>query len=374
MKVAVVENRDRGGIIQRFGQACPEVYAAKTVASVVAALQSAGHVVEVFEGDKVLLDRLERFLTPGAAADGLVFNMAYGIQGESRYTHVPAMLEMAGVAYTGAGPLGHAISLDKVVTKQVIASAGVPTPAYRVFRAPGDSDAGLRYPLIAKPRHESTSFGLQVVDTRHDLDAAVAAIVSEYRQDALVEEFVEGREVCVALLGNDRPEVLPIVEQDFGRRDAQVLTYHDKYHLASDSVVKICPAVLEPGLAATIAAIAVDTFRACHCRDYARVDFRIDRDGRPFVLEINSMASLGGGGSYVLAAARAGYDFPDLVNRIVDLARGRAAASLQRERPAILLPDNSGTQRNSQWPSRTDGPGGVWQSANAHRELSGSPR
>src|SRR6266567_4350376 len=113
MKVAVVRNRGISGVINRFGQACPEVYASKTIKSVVDALRAWDHTVAEFEGDKTLLAELEQFLSQKAddGPGGLVFNMAYGIQGESRYTHVPAMLEMAGVRYTGSGPLGHAIAL-----------------------------------------------------------------------------------------------------------------------------------------------------------------------------------------------------------------------------------------------------------------------
>src|SRR5262249_14757095 len=151
---------------------------------------------------------------------GMVFNMAYGIQGNGRYTHVPAMLEMAGVPYTGSSPLGHALSLDKVITKRLLLEAGIPTPNFRVMRSsPEDSTEGLRFPVVVKPRHESTSFGLQLIAEPSGVGAAVEAIVAKYRQEALVEEYVAGREVCVALLGNDyATEVFPLVEQDFGDR------------------------------------------------------------------------------------------------------------------------------------------------------------
>src|ERR1035437_75010 len=129
MKVAVVRNRSHEGVINRFGQPCPEVYGKKAVQIAIDSLREGGHTVEVLEGDTTLLARLAGFMPPDENKNptGMVFNMAYGIQGHSRYTHVPAMLEMAGVPYTGAGPLGHAISLDKVVTKIQIRDAGVPT-------------------------------------------------------------------------------------------------------------------------------------------------------------------------------------------------------------------------------------------------------
>ena len=329
MKVAVVRNRETSGVIARFGQVCPEVYSAKTIRSVIEALAASGHCVAEFEGDKTLLPRLEAFLSAededGPA--GMVFNMAYGIQGESRYTHVPAMLEMAGVLYTGSGPLGHAIALDKVVTKDLLCKAGVPTPNYAVLRRPEQAAVGLRFPLVVKPRHESTSYGLRLVTNDAELAIAVDAVVEEYQQDALVEEYIEGREICVALLGNEPMEFLPLVEADFGDRRTRLVTWDDKFHLSKVEPAKICPAPVDEVLAQRLKEISLACFRACYCKDYARVDIRIDSRGNPYVLEINSMASLGAGGSYVKAALAAGYTFESLVNRILEIACRRYSSA-----------------------------------------------
>ena len=339
MNVAVVRNRSRAGVIARLGRPSPETYGRKSVQRVLDALRAGGHRVACLEADKTMLSELERFLSLDPldpAPSGLVLNMGYGIQGEARYTHVPAMLEMAGVPYTGATPLGHAVSLDKVVAKVLMRDAGVPTPAFRVMARPGEPLGGLRFPLVVKPRHESTSHGLQFVTTRGGLDAAVAATVVAHRQEALVEEYVDGRELCVGLLGNDPPAVLPPVELDFSGRALRLVTIDDKYHRALDEPAKVCPARLPAATLAEVEAIAVATFEACHCRDYARVDIRLDADGRPFVLEINSMASLGAGGSFVRAAEVAGLTFDALVNRIVAIASQRSwpsALGADAERP-----------------------------------------
>jgi D-alanine-D-alanine ligase len=325
MKVAVVQNRDYTGVINTFGRPCPEVYGAKTIELVIDSLRQQGHEVLLCEGDIHLLDRLELFMPPGAGGrpGGMVFNMAYGIQGECRYTHVPAMLEMAGMPYTGSSPLGHALALDKVITKDLIRSAGVPTPNYRVMRRAGEHCGDLRFPLVVKPRHESTSFGLHLVNDRRELGEAVEAVAAQYRQDALVEEYIPGREVCVALLGNEELEFLPLVEQDFGGCESCLVTWQDKMHKSAVEPRKVCPAGLPDNLAARLREIAAATFRACHCNDFARVDLRIDHSGQPYVLEINSMASLGSGGSYVLAALTAGYSFAGLIQRILDVAHQR---------------------------------------------------
>jgi D-alanine-D-alanine ligase len=253
----------------------------------------------------------------------MVFNMAYGIQGECRYTHVPAMLEMAGIPYTGSSPLGHALALDKVITKILLRDAGVPTPAFQVMSQPDEDPSGLRFPLVVKPRHESTSYGLRLVHNRKELADAVLAIVHQFQQEALVEEYIDGREVCIGMLGNRDIEFLPPVEIDFANRELRLMTWDDKYHRRVDEPQKICPALLADCLAARLRELSLTTFAACHCKDYARVDIRIDPSGRPFVLEINSMASLGEGGSFVRAAVQAGYRFTSLVNRIIKIAYDR---------------------------------------------------
>ena len=326
MKIAIVRNREPARVINRFGQPCPETYGEKTIEAVAQALRSHRHEVAICEGDTTLFAALETFMPPGPDGQptGMAFNMAYGIQGDCRYTHVPAMLELAGIPYTGSSPFGHALALDKVVTKQLLIDAGISTPRYAVMRTGTEPCERLRFPLVVKPRHESTSFGLALVDDRAALEQAVKNIVARYRQDALVEEYIDGRELCAGLLGNDLIECLPLVEQDFRGRARRIVTWEDKLHKVVDEPSKLCPAPVDGTLARKVREISVETFHACHLRDYARVDIRVDAAGSPYVLEINSMASLGATGSYVTAAQAAGYSFADLVDRIVEVAHERS--------------------------------------------------
>ncbi|MFB6452922.1 D-alanine--D-alanine ligase family protein [Bradyrhizobium tunisiense] len=320
MRVAIARNHNHTGVINRFGQTCREEYDRDAVERIVAALQEGGHETLLCEADKGLLATLERFMPPDPQARpaGIVFNLANGIQGECRLSHVPAMLELAGVPYTGAGPLGNALALDKVITKTLMRDRGVPTPNFRVMRSGTEASYDLRFPVVVKPRSESTSFGLQVVHEPAQLRQAVEAIVTRYAQDALVEEYIEGREIYVGLLGNGDPETLPLVEQDFGDRAMRIFTNEDKERMA---LAPICPAKVDSKLATMLQDMSVATFRACECRDYARVDIRIDRSGQPFVLEINSIPALRG--IYVQAATTAGYSFSSLINRILDVAHKR---------------------------------------------------
>lgn len=177
------------------------------------------------------------------------------------------------------------------------------------MRSGTESTGDLRFPLVVKPRYGSTSRGLQFVDEPAQLRQAVEGIVTQYAQDALVEEYIDGREIHVQLLGNAEFEVLPLVECDFGDREMRLLTWEVKCTAAA-AVPSVCPAQIGSDLARELQDISVATFRACHCRDYARVDLRIDRSGRPFVLEINSMPGLEKTSS-------------SLVNRILDVAHTR---------------------------------------------------
>ncbi|RWI15737.1 ATP-grasp domain-containing protein [Mesorhizobium sp.] len=334
MRVAIVSNSDFTGVINRLGQPYPQPEAPQqqpwqqpahgTVEMVMAALQERGHETLLCEGDKGLLATLERFMPPDPQArpSGIVFNLAEGIQGEKRETHVPAMLEMAGIPYTGCSPLGIGLTCDKVITKMLIRDRGVPTPNFRVMRCGTEGTGDLRFPVVVKPRHEGSSFGLQLVHEPAQLRQAVEVIVTQYAQDALVEEYIDGREIAIGLLGNGEPDVFPPVEHDFGDREARLMTWEAKY-VAAKTPPQICPAQIGSSLASVLRDISVATFRACQCRDYARVDLRIDCTGQPFVLEMNSMPGLSMHSSYVLGAMTAGHSYSSLINRILDVAHTR---------------------------------------------------
>ncbi len=326
MKIAVVRNRNNEGVLTQLNQPSLEKYGRRSVQNVMDALRAGGHTVKVVEGDMTMLRKLQKFMPPDPETGlptGMVFNMSYGIQGEGRYEHVPAMLEMAGIPYTGPGPRSHAISLDKVISKLLMEKAGIPTPKFCTLSKTKRDLDGLRYPLIVKPRHESTSNGLELVHDYQALESAADVIVNHYKQEALVEEYIDGREIAVGLLGNDPIEMLPIVELDFGDRPLKIMTRADKFHKTPDEPQKICPASLSQAQIGRLKEVALDVYRLCKCKDYARVDIRLDSNGNPYVLEINSMTTLGRGGGYVMSAQVAGYSFEELICHIIDVAHQR---------------------------------------------------
>ncbi len=325
MKIAVIYNYESNAVINLFGTPNRERYGLKTIKAITNALKQGGHQVKSFEGDKNIIANLEGFMPAVIAGErpGLVFNLSYGIQGKARYTHIPGILEMIGVPYLGSSPDTHAIALDKVVTKMVLRQRGLPTPDFDVLDTPDSPVAeSLRYPLIVKPRSEAVSYGLKIVHDERELREGVAAIYQAFKQPTLVEEYIAGREINVGLLGNDSPEALPPVELDFGE-GAPIFSFEDKTHTSGRNIGKLCPAPLTEEQTQTVTGLAVRAFRELGCLDCARVDFRMDAEGNFYILELNSMASLGQGGSYVHAAATIGLDFEALANRMVDVATQR---------------------------------------------------
>jgi D-alanine-D-alanine ligase len=218
MKIAVVYNRESKNVINLFGVPNRERYGKRAIARITAALKEGGHQVITLEGDKDLVPKLEEFMPRVVKGErpGMVFNLSYGIQGQARYTHVPSILEMMGLPYVGSGPLAHSLALDKVVAKVLFQKNHVPTPAFAVLKEEGFDLPPLSFPLIVKPKNESTSFGLEIVHDEAELRDAARIIFDEFGQAVLVEEYIEGREINVGLIGNTPAQPLPPAELDFG--------------------------------------------------------------------------------------------------------------------------------------------------------------
>ena len=311
---------DEHDVINVFGMITKEFYGIQTVEQVANSLEKGGHSVKIIEGGMNFIEDMKNFMPRVVSGDrpGMVFNMAYGIQGQNRYTHVPAMLEMLGIPYTGSGPETHAVVQDKVMTKIILQKNHLPTPGFWVFTSPNDTFDDLTFPVIVKPKMESTSMGMEVVDNWDDLQKAVAKQMETYSQEILVEQFIPGREFAVGLLGNGNDlEILPIVEMDLKGDPNSIQTNTDKLETPVD---KICPAPLTEEQTEEIKRISLTAFKKLGLNDFTRVDFRMSDDGHFYVLELNSMASLGKNGSYYAAAKAAGYTYDSLINKMLDVA------------------------------------------------------
>ncbi|MFI5311891.1 MAG: hypothetical protein ACHQQ3_11695 [Gemmatimonadales bacterium] len=312
----------------------------ETLLAVEAAIREGGHTVVRVEADAEVAERLR-----GSGAD-IVFNISEGVSraggiagGESRESLVPAVCELIGMPYTGSGVLSTATCLDKPRTKQVLKWHDIPTPAFQVFEHGNESvSTGLRYPLIAKLAGEGSSMGLgadSIVDDERALRRAVSRLIETYHGRVLVEEFIQGREFTVGVLGNAPPEALPIVEVVFDEpRGINLFDPDDPIRVLAQeagSVIpsggghrSVCPAQIREALAERIRERARRAFRALGCRDWCRIDFRMDLAEDVYLLELNPIAGIDP--SYLLprAAAAAGLTYAMFVNRILDSALERA--------------------------------------------------
>ncbi|MDR4515156.1 M20/M25/M40 family metallo-hydrolase [Nitrosomonas sp.] len=323
MKVAVIFNKRKKnegeGVINVFGSQNQETYNPATVERVAAALEQGGHNVRIIDGNIHVIEQLQEFMPRVVQGDqpGMVFNMAYGIQGVSRYTHIPSLLEMLGIPYVGSSPAGHGIALDKVTTKVMIQAAGLPTAPYWVFHNADQIQGDLPFPVITKPKMEAVSLGIQVIHDMNSLRTAISGLIDQFKQPVLVEQFIPGREFAVGVLGNQNPDIFPIVEIDLEGDPFGIQSLEDKLRKPKN---KICPAQIDDKLANELRRLTLETFKVLGIFDFCRVDFRMDQDGNLYILELNSMASLGLTGTYVCAAKTAGYTYESLINRMLDVA------------------------------------------------------
>lgn len=293
-----------------------------TMLALVEALEAGGHKAYFLEGDMSLPARLAR-LRPD-----ICFNMCEGLFGDAREAHVPALLEMMGIPYTGARVLTQALCLDKALTKRVLSTHGIPTAPFQVFRSPRERrNPRLRFPLFVKPNREGSGMGVtphSIVHDEDELRAQVSHMIGTYQQEALVERYIEGREVTCGLVGNENPHVFPVLEIDLSTTPADQLGLYTNLikHDIPETPTYRCPAPLDEAMTMMIKRLTVEVFSAVGALDVGRVDFRIDRhDGKPYVLEINTLPGLTPGISdLVIAAAADGIDHTQLVNLIFDAA------------------------------------------------------
>jgi len=325
MKIAIVYNHDFQNVINLFGIPNKERIGQNTIKRIANALKAGGHKVKAIEGDKDLINKLEEFMPRVLKGEhpGLVFNLSYGIQGHARYTHVPSILEMVGIPYVGSGPLAHGMALDKVVAKTIFRQHSLPTPDFTVVDSWENVTCDMSYPLIVKPKNESVSFGVRIVNNEEELQQAIQVIEKEFQQPALLEQYIKGREINVGLIGNNPADALTPVELIFGRNGPPIYTYEDKTRQSARKIGYNCPASISKKLIAKAQDIARKAFEALSCYDFARVDMRLDKKGNFFILEVNSLPSLGEHGSYLVGAEHQGLDFKGVINRLVESASAR---------------------------------------------------
>jgi len=258
------------------------------------------------------------------------FNLSTGISGESRQSQIPAILEMQGIPYVGSGILAHSLALNKAVAKQVFRFHNVSTPAFQVFRTGKEElNTNLVFPLIVKPACEGSGFGIHKdseVFNEEALLKKVRELLTQYQPPVIVEEFIEGRECTVGIIGNgENKTILPILEIDFKdipEKYGKFYTFEVKTDFGEQTKF-YCPAPLSKETEKEVKKNVSKAFDALGCRDIARVDVRV-KDGKPYVIEINSLPGLQPGYSDLPKMAdAAGISYEDLIIRILEEAIAR---------------------------------------------------
>jgi D-alanine-D-alanine ligase len=309
----------------------------ETVQAIEDALLSGGHQVIPLEADITLLDTV-RQVDPD-----ICFNIAEGHRGDARESQVPALLEMLGIPYTGSKVLAHALSLDKAASKHLWHDVGLPTAPFQVFRR-GDEplDPRFSFPLFVKPVREGTGMGINSQSVVHDeveLQEQVRWVIRTYRQPALVEPYLPGREFTVGLIGNTPVpgewrwnglydehgfhhfpvlEIDPTTGAGHGLYNAEAKSYNPGEEGAPRY---LCPPDIPAPLEADLQRLAVVAFEVIGALDVARVDFRLNSDSQPYLLEINTLPGLNPTVSDLCIVARSeGMHYTDLINEILNLA------------------------------------------------------
>jgi len=290
-----------------------------TINILVRAIESNGYKVVRIGNANRLLEKL------GSLKVDMVFNLSEGMYGRNRESQVPILLEMAEIPYVGSDALTLGMTLDKIIAKKIFISEGILTPKFFQIRNIEElvNADHCRFPLIVKPRFEGSSKGLSEssrVTNMDELHAQVKLVLDTYKQDALVEEFIRGSEFTVAIVGNDPPEALPSVQVKIDGR----LKLNDKFYtfarISSRRLEYVCPARISGSQEKKIRELALKAYQAVECRDFGRVDFRIDKDGNPYVLEINPLPSLSTEDVFMLLAKQKGITYRKMIGMIIECA------------------------------------------------------
>ncbi len=299
-------------------------------------IEATGHEYVFVEADENVAENLKK------ARPDLVFNRAEGLRGNSRESHIPAILEMLGIPYVGSNVLTTAVCLNKAWTKKILAYHGILTPQFEVVSSLSEVEhLTFRFPVILKPNEEGSSMGINEDNVVHDQDALrkkITQMLDEYSQPILIEQFIRGREFSVGALG--RPgqdmEVLPIIEVDFsklppvvgnvfGQRAKTIYDGLDHY---------ICPAQIPDRLRQSLESITIRACKVLEVVDFARLDFRMDEHGDIYFLEINPLPGMdfdlehNDFSFYPYMAMKAGYSYDELIRRILSSACSRYGMTL----------------------------------------------
>jgi D-alanine-D-alanine ligase len=301
-----------------------------TINAITAALSKKGHTVEAIDVESPNLFSYFR-----KNSVDMVFNIAEGKSGKFRESEIPAILDYFNIPYTGSNTFSLALALNKALTKKILKAENIPTPNFQVF-AKGDErlNPDLRFPLIVKPNREGSAKGISisnVVYHKEKLFAKIKETIDTYKQEALVEEFIEGKELTVGILENGKTTILPILEIDFStckNSGEYFYSWRMKEYQGNVELGLVptfhCPARLDREIEAKVKETALKTHHAVGCFDISRTDIRLSQGNIPYVLEINPLPGLNPHESnFPLMAYAAGMQYEDIIGAILISASSR---------------------------------------------------
>ena len=272
------------------------------------------------------------------AAPDIVFNLAESFGGRSALeSNVAALLNLLGLRYTGSSPAGLILAGDKTLTKKVLTFHGILTARFAtVFRGAVDWAGDIGFPLILKPPQEDASLGItqkSIVNDVQELLQTISSLQTEYQSPVLAEEFIDGREFYVGVLGNSDAKALPVMELDFSGYPEgipKIASWEAKWGDEGDEkgaefegTKSIFPTDLSDELTEKMQKVAIDAFHALRLRDYARVDLRVNAKEEIYVIEVNPNCYLEKQAEFASAAGKSGIEYPALIDRILELANAR---------------------------------------------------
>ena len=292
--------------------------------SVMKALRELGHEVKVYYVDIDLFEKLKK----DKSDIDLVFNLCDdGYYSDPELEpHVPAMLDILDILYTGSDYLSLALCLNKGRAKKLLKYHDIPTPTFQVFNSGDESIRKIfRYPLIVKPVHEDASIGIKddsIVHNEQDLRTRAKFVINEYKQPALAEEYIDGREFNVGILGDEKKEILPISEIVFDLPEGKprIVNYSAKWKEESvdyKGTNRSCPANIDESLKKKLISLALSSSKLLLCSDYCRVDFRVDKENKPYVLEINPNPDISEDAGLFAMSQVKGYSYKEMIDKIV---------------------------------------------------------
>lgn len=294
------------------------------------ALSDLGH-----EPSKLAVDGRPQTLTQIVRSNAeLFFNLVESYAGDdTKEMHFAAFLDLVGKKYTGAGPHGSFLAMDKAIAKKIIRAYELFTPYSAVVNnGRVDFAQDIRFPMIVKPASEDASKGIDAMSVVHsvkELLERIAYVHEEFESAALIEEYIDGREIYAAILGNEKAEALPLIELDLSKLPEgmpRIAGYEVKFDVTTEAykVTKSAPAQnLDEATVTLIQQTALTAFRALKLRDYGRLDLRLGANGRVYVIEANPNPWLDPTAEFAMAAKESGRSYTELIGQIVELAMRR---------------------------------------------------